>query len=263
MKFLFGKEIDINYADIHFLKNEHSYAAFLGILSTICMKAHASSNIRSMPYQAAIIISSLMMTPYKKQPESSFDRLVFLISKLKIPAGGIDIGIFLSNDNMFTPDSKVGLKHPTSYCWPLKSNLKNESITANVPGKQLNSGLNIVRFFTKEQLEEKINISKYIDYNYKIEYVFRILENSKIHICYQGGTAWLSIAMGIDTIIVHNVPSINYEHHLKFKIFGQEMGNINILMDDKIGLVRVHPLEHHITIDELDNKIMEIEHDNT
>ena len=75
LKQIHGPQIDINQADIFTMKNEHSYAAFIGILSNIYMKAHASSIFRTQPYVAALIINSEMIKPIKNQPESSLERL--------------------------------------------------------------------------------------------------------------------------------------------------------------------------------------------
>lgn len=249
---LHGEEVDINHSDTFFLKNEHSYAAFIGTLSNIYMKAHASSTCRTVPYSAALIIDSRMTHPYKGQPESSLDRLKFLISKMRNPRGGISVGIFLSDEDMFSEDTKVGLKHSVSQCWPINVHSTKQIVTANVPPPQLKEGKNAVRYFTSKDLRSILARDvKFINYYTTIGQVFAHLEKSKVHICYQGGTAWLSVSAGIPTIIVHPVPFKN-ELHLKPKLFGQDLGNVNILNSkNQITHVRKHPLEHHIHIGKL------------
>lgn len=249
---LHGDEVDISYSDTIFLKNEHSYAAFMGTLSNIYMKAHASSVCREEPYSAAIIIDSKMMRPFKNQPESSFERLKFIISKLKTPRGGISLGLFLSDDDIFSKDSTVGLKHTVSHCWPMNVYSTKQIITANLPPPQLKGGKNSVRYFSANDLKSILTREvKFVDYYNTIKQVFSHFEKSKVHICYQGGTAWLSVSAGIPTIIVHAVPPKN-DLHFKSKLFGQDLGNINILdSDNRIRHVRTHPLEYHVHINKL------------
>ena len=259
VKQLHGPAVDINKADVFTMMNEHSYAAFVGILSNIFMKAHASSSFRDGPYQAVLVVSGSMMQPYLNQPESSFERLTTIVERMKQPNNGIELGIFLSDDGMFSKNAKIGLKHNVSQCWPIVNSetVNKDIITINVPHAKLNTRENKLRYFQFEQIKGAIDNTPYIPLNYDttIEQIFSSLEKSKCHICYQGGTAWLSISMGIPTIIVHPQSTVD-ELHLKFKMFGQDLGNINILNNQgTIDHVRKHPAEHHINIKDLKNTI--------
>lgn len=251
VKHIYGSHVNINYADVFTMKSEHSYAAFVGVLSNIYMKAHASSPFRSKPYPSALVISSSMMTPYKNQPESSFDRLKFIISKLRIPAGGIELGIYVANGK-FAATSKVGLKHTISQCWPIQNSTGGRLFTTvNLPPKQLQSGSNKIRYFTKKDIGLSGQSVKFVDYDTTIKELYSFLENSRFFVGYQGGSAWLSVCMGIPTYIVHS-QHITNNLHLKFKLFGQDLGNINILdKSNNIIHVRQHPAEHHINIGDL------------
>lgn len=252
--------MDINYADVFTMKNEHSYAAFIGVLSNIYMKAHASSSFRTLPYSAALVINETMIQPYNNQPESSFDRLKAIISRMIKPKNGINLSIFLSRDDMFSDKSKIGLKHTISHCWSLSNNFNNKNIiTINLPPEQLKEGKNSVRYFKFEDFGYINNQEKqFVDYDTPIEQVFNFFDHSIVHLCYQGGTAWISIAMGIPTIVIHPAKIIN-ELHQKFKLYGQDLGNINILNNQqKIDHVRIHPSEYHIQIKDLNKILKEI-----
>jgi len=261
MKQLYGPNIDINNAEVFVMKNEHSYAAFTGVLSNIYMKAHASSIFRNKPYVAALVINGLMMEPYKNQAESSFKRLMSIASKMKEPKGGIILGIFLSNNDMFSESSKIGLKHTVSQCWSVENISKEKDIiTINLPPTQLRYGNNLVRYFEFNDIRKNLVDAEiqFVDYDTPIKELFRHFENSKVHICYQGGTSWLSVSMGISTIIIHPINAVD-ELHLKFKLFGQDLGNINIINDHgKIEHVRRHPCEYHVHIDDLKKALGEI-----
>lgn len=252
MKHVYGTLIDISKADVFTMKNEHSYAAFIGVLSNIYMKAHASSPYREQPYTAALIINRSMLRSYKNESESSLDRIKAILSRMIEPAGGIILGIYVVKNEMFSRNSKIGLKHTVSQCWPLKNNGVAKIITGNTPPNNLSKGENIVRYFSKQQITPYVD--KFIDYSTSIENVFETLEKSKTHICYQGGTAWLSVAMNIPTIIVHpkNIP--NSPHH-KSRLFGQDLGNINIIEAGKITHVRQHPHEHHVVLKNIKQQI--------
>lgn len=258
LKHVFGNHNDIESTDIFTLKNEHSYAAFIGILSNIFMKAHASSTFRTTPYNASLIITPSMTIPYNKQPESSLSRLKEIISRLKQPLHGINIGIFIGESKTIHKNTKNGIKHPLSQCWPLinDSSIKKSIITINLPPKQLNKGKNKVRYFTYEDINININENiKFIDYTTPISTVFSYLNKSKIHISYQGGTAWFSICLGIPTIIIHPNNKVD-SFHQKYKLFGQDIGNINILDDkNKIIQVRHHPCEYHVNINNVKHTI--------
>lgn len=247
MKQIYGPDIDIDNAEIFTFKNEYSYAAFVGVLSNIYMKAHASSIYRTEPYCAALMINTAMLDYYKNQPNSSFERLKFIISKMRVPNGGINLGIFLVDEDMFDPSAKIGLKHSVSQCWPIcNSDEKKEFITVNLPPEQLRSGDNKVRYFSCDDIRSNLmGNTQFVDYDTPILTLFYYLDRSKLHICYQGGIAWLSICMGINTAIVHPENYVN-KIHLKHKLFGQDMGNINIL--NHKGLIihpRIHPCEIH------------------
>ncbi len=250
MKQIHGPEIDINNAEIFTFKSEYSYAAFTGVLSNIFMKAHASSVYISESYKAALVIDPTMLDYYKNQTNSSFERLKFLISKMKNPYGGNNLGIFLVDEDIFDKSAKIGLKHSVSQCWPMyNSKVEKDLITVNLPPSQLKSGENKVRYFSYNDIwgSLKGNI-QIVDYDTPIKVLFDILERSKLHICYQGGTAWLSICMGIKTVIVHPKDYVN-KVHLKHKLFGQDMGNINIINNaDNIVHPRMHPCEIHTDI---------------
>ena len=250
-----GVDVDLNNADIFTMLDEHSYAAFIGVLSNIYMKAHASSPFRDVAYNAAIIISKSMHTKYKGQPDISSARLLKIANEMKVPDNGINLGIFMTDGSgAFDKKSKIGLKHTVSQCWPIRTSDTKTIITANLPPKQLKSGDNKVRYFKFDDIRHAIgkNDVALIDYNTPIDSVFSSLNKSKVHICYQGGTAWLSVAMGIPTIIVHPT-NINNHLHLKTKLFGQDLGNINILENNLITHIRVHPAEHHTHISKLKN----------
>lgn len=260
MNQIFGPSIDINFAEVFVMKNEHSYAAFVGILSNIYMKAHASSVFRTRPYIAALVIDEKMISPYKNQPDSSFTRIKEIINRMKQPAGRIKLGVFLSNDGMFKENSKVGLKHTVSQCWPIERLSKSRKyITLNLPPSQLQYNENIVRYFEYDDVKKHVdNDIQLIDYDTSINQLFDYLNQSYVHISYQGGTSWISVAMNVPTIVVHPT-RIPTEFHLKFKLFGQDLGNINVLDDnDKIEHVRLHPAEHHIHIADLKETIEKV-----
>ena len=264
IKYIAGSVVDLNHSDIFTMMNEYSYAAFYGVLSNIFMKAHVSSQFRKGAYDAAIIVNDAMTQPYNNQPESSVKRIVSIINRMPQPNKKINIGIFLATDMcLFKEHTKIGLKHTVSQCWNITNSNKHKNIiTLNTPPKQLDSSHNKVRYFVYNDIKDSLNnmVSVSIDYNMPIDETFNLLEKSKVHICYQGGTAWLSIAMNIPTIIIHplNNPT-EHELHLKFKLFGQELGNINILdKNRKITHVRNHPCEHHIYISDLENVLEKI-----
>jgi len=261
MKQLFGPDIDIDYCDVFTMKNEHSYAAFIGVLSNIYMKAHASSVFRTQPYVAALVINSQMLEPYKNQPESSLVRLKAIVSRMKKIDDGIKLGIFLNDEGMFSDNAKIGLKHVVSQCWPINNTFNTKDfITINLPPSQLRNNENVVRYFEYSDIQKSIEDYEIqlVNYNTPISQIFDYFEKSKIHICYQGGTAWLSVAMNIPTIIVHPIRTAS-EFHLKFKLFGQDLGNINILNDyDQIDHVRIHPSEHHTYIEDLEETLEKV-----
>lgn len=260
LKLVYGTNINVENIDLFTMKDEHSYAAFIGVLSNIYMKAHASSYFRHHPYQASLIISPSMTVPYKKQPESSLVRLQTIISKMLQPSKGINLGIFVGESEVFDNTSKVGLKHTVSQSWPLKNQQsKKDIITVNLPPKQLSKKENEVRYFTLNDIHS--SLVKYqienVDYYTSIKKLFTFLERSRVHISYQGGSAWISVCMNIPTIIVHPQQSL-IPFHLKYKLFGQDLGNINVLnKQNKIIHVRTHPCEYHVTINKLKNKILE------
>lgn len=251
----FGPTIELERADIFTMKNEHSYAAFIGVLSNIFMKAHASSLYRKGPYIAAILVNKAMTLPYKNQPETSETRLVSLIPHLVRPKNGIRLGVFVYEESdMFSHTAKVGLKHVVSQCWPIQTFANRRNVSVNLPPSQLNSGSNKVRYFDRSQIRVPKN-AQFVDYSTKN--ILSKLSKSKVHICYQGGTAWVSVAMSIPTIIVHPTKDIK-GFHFKPKLFGQDLGNINILDENNlITTVRQHPMEHHVHISELGNKLRE------
>ena len=253
--------INLEISDIFTMMDEHSYAAFVGVLSNIYMKAHASSPFRSTPYKAAIIISESMLAQYKGQPDTTIERLIMIAESMKEPDRQIDLGFFVTNyRGMFSDTAKIGLKHTVSQCWPMVYTPHHKDIiTVNLPPKQLNSGDNKVRYFDLNHIKSAFDGTTPIllDYNTPVEYVIESLSRSKVHICYQGGTAWLSVAMNIPTIIVH--PTHTHEkHHVKFKLFGQDLGNINIIDGEMINHVRTHPYEYHTHIGDLDNTLKRI-----
>ena len=266
VKQIYGEQIDITSADVFTMKNEISYAAFIGILSNIYMKAHASSIIRdNKPYIAALVISEKMMEPYNDQPESSFNRLKAIIERMEQPCNKIIIGIFLSNDGLFTKESKLGLKHTVSHIWPLMNNhtYTKPIITINTPPDRLKKAENRIRYFNLGVIKKQLNNHPFqcIDYNTPINDVFTALDRSKLHICYQGGTAWLSLCMNIPTLIVHSLNNIQSfsMRQLKFRLFGQDLGNVNILNSNKlIEIVSQHPCEHHTGLHMLNKKIEEL-----
>jgi hypothetical protein len=231
-------------ADIFTMADEYSYAAFVGVLSNIYMKAHASNLYRDKPYRAAIVVSPSMCKPFRGQPESSLVRLQAIDDRMPDPAGGIEVEFHVAEKTMFPPSAKGGLKHTVSQAWPIEGAGAGKYITRNPPPEVLNKGLNRVRYFTLDVP------GKVIDYNTPIEDLFNCLKHSKCHVCYQGGTAWLSVCMGIPTIIVHAFKPDNHLHY-KTKLFGQDV-NINILQGDKIIRVRRHPMEIHTSLEKLD-----------
>ncbi len=255
MDLVYGTGIDLDKADVFIMMNEHSYAAFMGVLSNIYMKAHAISSLRTSEYSAALIINESMTKPYKTQPESSLTRLKSIIARLSEPAGGINLSVYVGDSDAFAPQSKVGLKHSVSQCWPLRKSNTPQIITGNASPDILNKGENIVRYAPANIIAPFVD--QLMDYGTPISEVFGALEKSKAHICYQGGTAWLSIAMNIPTFIVHPT-NITNQHHLKTKVYGQDLGNINIIQGEKIMHVRKHPHEHHVHISHLKKELQRI-----
>ena len=142
MQLVYGENIDINKADIFTMKNEYSYAAFMGVLSTLYMKAHVSNSFRTEPYNAVLIISKSMTKPFRQQPESSLDRIQAIVSRMVEPDGGINFSIFVAESTQFATDAKIGLKHSVSQCWPLKNNGQSKLITGNAPPSNINNGEN-------------------------------------------------------------------------------------------------------------------------
>ena len=256
-----GVLVDLETSDIFTMMNEYSYAAFVGVLSNIFMKAHASSMVVKTPYCAAIIVSKSMLDPYKGQPDTILNRLMKITQQMKEPARKVKIGFFVTDDrSIFGDKAKIGLKHPTSQCWPMHNESRcKDTITVNLPPPQLNRSLNKVRYFTINDIDAAIVNQQpvFMDYDTPIENLFESLSRSKAHICYQGGTAWLSVCLGIPTIIVHSTPRLSEmdDVSLKYKLFGQDVGNVNILNENKIDHVRVHPLEHHTHINDLKNTL--------
>jgi len=229
--------------DIFVMANEHSYAAFVGVLSNIHMKAHVSSPYRDNPYKALIVVSPSMCEPFKGQPESSIDRLRVISARMQPPDGGIEIDFHIDDNPMFHPDSPGGLKHTVTHAWPICSTVSGEIITKNPPPRSLDSGPNKVRYF-------KLDCPGVaLDYNMPIRKVLDLLGRSKCHVSYQGGTAWLSVCMGIPTIIVHAYRPLDHLHY-KAKLFGQDT-NINAVRDGMVDMLRQHPMETHVTLDQL------------
>jgi len=225
------------------MADEHSYAAFVGVLSNIYMKAHASSLYRVEPYRAVIVVSPSMCKPFRGQPDSALTRLQAIADRMPDPVGGIEVKFHVAEKTMFHPSAKGGLKHTVSQAWPIGGVGPGKYITKNPPPKVLDKGLNKVRYFTLDMP------GKVIDYSTPIDELFARLKHSKCHVCYQGGTAWLSVCMGIPTVIVH--PFKPAEHlHYKTKLFGQDL-SINILEGDQITRVRQHPMEIHTSIEKL------------
>ena len=233
----------LDHRDTFVMADEHSYAAFVGVLSNIYMKAHASSPYRDEPYRALIVVSWSMNRSFRDQPECSLTRLMAINDRMKPPDGGIDLQFYVDDCDLIHPDAAGGLKHVVAHCWPIIGKGVGKYVTKNPSPKALNKGPNKVRY-----IEFDIP-GRVIDYNTPITDVFATLENSKVHVCYQGGTAWLSVAMGIPTIIVHAHKPLDHLHY-KAKLFGQDT-NINVTRDGKIALVRRHPLEKHVTLDQL------------
>lgn len=262
IKHIGGVKVSLEISDIFTMMNEHSYAAFIGVLSNIYMKAHASSIFRSTPYKAAIVISESMLTQYKGQPDATIERLIKIEKRMKPPDKNIELGFFVTdNRGLFSNLAKIGLKHTVSQCWPIiYTPCDKDIITINLPPQQINSGDNKVRYFNYSDIEHSVGdkTTLFLDYNTPIDSVFNSLRHSKVHISYQGGTAWISVAMGIPTIIVHPRDIVN-KPHLKFKLFGQDLGNINILdAHNMIVHARSHPAEHHTHLSNLDHKLREI-----
>ncbi len=225
------------------MANEHSYAAFVSVLSNIHIKAHVSSPYRDGPYKALIVVSRSMCEPFKNQPESSLTRLREISKRMWLPEGGVEIQFHVDDNKLFHPSARGGLKHTVAHAWPICNMLSGEDITKNPPPESLNSGENKVRYF-------KLDIpAKVVDYNTPILDVFDILGRSKCHVCYQGGTAWLSICMDIPTIIVHAFEPLNHLHY-KAKLFGQAT-NINAVRDGKVDMLRQHPMETHVMLEQL------------
>ena len=218
--------------DIWTLKDEHSYATFVGVLSNIYMKAHACGG----RYQATIVISPSMTVSYRDQPESSEHRLRTIAARMPQPRGGLDLSIKVSTSPVI--DGKVGLKHPNQSCWPISADRQPRLLTLNMPP----AGIHKARRFDDLGIHADIEM----DYWTPVDDVLNALESSRVHVSYQGGTAWLSVAMGVPTLIVHpgNVDD-GIEH--KARLFGQALGQINILQDGKIRVVRRHPCEQHVS----------------
>lgn len=255
IKQVWGPELDINNCDVFTIKNENSYAVFVSILSNIFMKAHACSLFRDIPYKAALIINDPMTKPYNKggkEPESALDRITHIISRMRQPIGGIQIGIFVGNsDKLFVDKKNVGLKHTTSHCWTIdRPEQPRDFITINLPPERFKAlGKNHVRWFSWKEIMNDLKNSNvhHIDYKTPIKTVFDKLDKGAVHVSYQGGTAWLSVCMNIPTIILHHNISED-ERNLKFKIFGQDVGTINFLNGTQIVHARRHPSEHHVHV---------------
>lgn len=259
IKHLYGPLTSTDSADVFVMKNEHSYAAFVGVLSSMFMKAHACADFRTRPYKAAVVIDESMTKPLKNQPESSFERIKVLLARMQSPKNQIEVGIFLGSSSVFAKGTKVGLKHTVSQCWPLQLEKKPKKIlSVNLPPLELKAGQNKVRYFTQANISSAVAGIKSVnvDYSTPIQDVLNVLSQSKAHVTYQGGTAWLSVCAGIPTIVVHPQQSKPDSLHLKFKLFGQDLGNINILNNqDQIVHVRNHPAEHHIPLAQLQQTV--------
>ena len=259
MKHIYGPPIDLNNADVFTMRNEISYAAYISVLSNIYMKAHASSPYRTEPYKAALIINSDMIEPYQNQANTPAERIIAIDERMISPEGGVSLSILVTDDNVFAKESKKGLKHTVSHSWPMTMpNVAKDVITLHLPPEKLGRDRNI-RYFHYDKIKPALIGHQVIQQDFKqdITDVFKIFERSKVHVCYQGGTAWLSISLGIPTIIVHTQPNES-NPHLKYRLFGQTVGTINIFEDGKIKAVKIHPFEHHIHIKKLKAKLDEL-----
>jgi hypothetical protein len=227
------------------MAEEHSYASFVSVLSNAHMRAYASKPYRDGPYKANVVISPSMLKPIKGQPDSALDRLQAINDRMFMPECDVDVAFTVAKKTMFHPDAICGLKHPTAQCWPIRKDGTADYITKNPSPQELARGMNKVRFFSLDKVPGKA-----VDYNTPIDELFAILDYSKCHVSYQGGTVWLSIAMGIPTIVVHAFIPEGHQPY-KTKVFGQDI-NINVLQDGLIMQVRQHPMEVHTTIGKLD-----------
>jgi hypothetical protein len=162
------------------------------------------------------------------------------------PDGGISLSVCVGDSQQF--DAKIGLKHSVSQAWPIVGHKKAEHVSVNLPPKRLRTGATAVRYF------EWAGGDVHIDYDTPIKKVFEVLSRSRAHVSYQGGSAWLSAAMGIPTLIVHPAKA-KPEIHMKSRLFGQQLGQINILEGGKIRAVRQHPCERSVTLQGLDEAL--------
>jgi len=240
----------------HFvMRNEQSYAAFCGYLSFVHMKAFIiQKDIKSVLYA-----DDRMFRPAYNEPESAVERIKFIKDRMVTNGFNVDLEI-IKYDSMktFAPDTKkVGMVHPTSQCWSMKKTGPKEIVTCNLPPTTPNFMRKSIveggRQFSKGQIEEHIKPDAYIDYHTPIQKVYDSLNKSKLHISYQGGTSWISILMGVPTIIVHNVKTPESKKHLQTKIYGQE-GAINYYNNNQVYTDLRHPIERHITIERLSDE---------
>lgn len=240
----------------HFvMRNEQSYAAFCGTLSYVYTKAFLLQKNVKLYVHA----DSRMFSPVSSQPESAVDRIIFLNNKMIRKGFEVDLEI-VEYDSMITmaEDQKsVGMIHPTGQCWSMKKDGGEHNITCNLPPQRRKfQRLAVVdggRLFSKEEIEKHVMPDAYLDYSTPIKKVYEHLNKSKLHISYQGGSAWISILMGIPTIIVHNLDPSKETKHYKIKIYGQDPGQVNYYSEEKIHVGERHPKEIHIRMNELDN----------
>ena len=248
-------------SDLFVMRNEHSYAAFCGYLSSIYVKAFLTQKITKQPYKAILYANDSMFKPFNEfQNESAVDRIKYINSKFVPLEYGINFNIVKYNQKeIFGEVEKKlqGMTHTTSQSWMIKNDENKELITCNLPLEKWKNENRIIksgRYFSKQDIEDYIIPDEYIDYNTPIERVFNILEKSKLHISYQGGTAWLSVLMNIPTLIVHNNPDVDLKDvykHLKLTTFGQDAGPINFFDGKKIKNSLRHPSEKNVLLHQL------------
>lgn len=233
----------MNYNEFHDyyrMSNEHSYAAMLGYLSLVAHKAYTFRMISEEPFQALLVVDETMMSPIKGQPESSVDRIRYLATQML----NIEFDLWIA----VVEDTVPTMKHPVSCFWPVRRSASEEPnyYTVHLP-HGLKGKENEVR---KISLDSKKHVT--VDYNLPVEKAIQKLSRAQYHMCYQGGTAWLSVALGTPTYIVHNVSKLpKTQHHLKQRLYGQELGRITAYDPvHGINTKRQISFENHITVKE-------------
>lgn len=240
-----------NYNDVVVMKNEQSYAAFMGYLSNMMIRAKTAASITGInEYAAVIMVDEKMTRPYKDQPNTACERIHALFQRMNTGNGlYVTLTFYQYKEHQYQGATP---KHTVSHLFPMyRFTVDRNMMTLNESPITLRGPDNQIRQFSWGEKFKGVKI----DYYTEIHEVLDMLDRSKAHFCYQGGTAWISIAMGIPTYIVHNTHQIpRRNQHEKYRMYGQELGNVTTIDNGKVVNVRQIDCEHHVTLNQAKSK---------